>query len=406
MAIRNIKEIIYNKGYVINPADRKIFEEEDLQSFFGLSSTDAIEFIIYDINDNQLPQYDGSRVRYIPLTTQNINDYFLVPEGTIFQKYQLPKEYFIDAERLLKEAGYSSGIFKTQVTLINKRCGTDQEYNKLWISEISPSRTEVRLFPLKQGVELFPELQPRYNIFVNGGEFREDTIQSIYRFLEKVTPNTVFEMMISKYGKPWVDKLIVEFGIKGFEEFLTQIHSIFLQAAIYEFTNRISDINDINYGKFKSTPPPIELSKKQILDATKIILITVLEKYLPIQNIQLTSITKQKFDPSIDPVYDVLQSYESDTKIDTSPVVIEETVVVSEGNVEQETKIEKVVKEVDENPTIEQDVKIPIVTPDNEPDYVPPTKSGGSSGVPRVAVDEPDINQGSTSVDMYSAPKQ
>ena len=53
MAIRNIKELINNKGYVINPNDRKIFEEEDLQSFFGFSESDAIEFIIYDINNNQ-----------------------------------------------------------------------------------------------------------------------------------------------------------------------------------------------------------------------------------------------------------------------------------------------------------------------------------------------------------------
>jgi hypothetical protein len=150
MAIRNIKELINNKGYVINPNDRKIFEEEDLQSFFGFSESDAIEFIIYDINNNQLPQGDGNLVRYIPLNSQNINDYFLIQDGTLFQKYKLPSEYFIDAERLLAEAGYTNGIFKTQITLINKRAGSQKSYDKLWINEISPSRTEVRLFPLKR----------------------------------------------------------------------------------------------------------------------------------------------------------------------------------------------------------------------------------------------------------------
>ena len=96
MAIKNIKEIIKNKGYFVEQNDRKIFEEGDLQSFFGFGDKDAIEFIVYDVNDNQLPQADGNLVRYIPMTSQNINDYILIPEGTVFQQYNLPKEYFID----------------------------------------------------------------------------------------------------------------------------------------------------------------------------------------------------------------------------------------------------------------------------------------------------------------------
>jgi hypothetical protein len=371
MAIRNIKEIIYNKGYVINPSDRKIFEEEDLQSFFGLSSTDAIEFIIYDLTDNQLPQYNGDLVRYIPLTAENINDYFLIAEGTLLQKYQLPTEYFIDVERLLREAGYVNGIFKTQVTLINKRCGSDKEFNKLWVSEISPSRTEVRLFPLKQGLGIFDDLQIRYNIFVNGGDFREDTILSIYRFLEKINPTTVLEMMISKYGKIWVDKLITEFGIIEFDSFLTNIHSIFIKSAIYEFTNRISDINDINYGKLKETQPSIELSKQKILNSTKLILATILDKYLPLQDVRLESIKDIITDESIDSVFDILQSYNSDLVIDYSPTVINTVTVIHDGNVDQSIKIEKIIENITDNIEVDNTIIPYITTPDNLPQYTP-----------------------------------
>ena len=56
MAIRKFKDIIDNKGYRISSADRQIFEQGNLQSFFGLGEQDAIEFIVYDANDNQLPQ--------------------------------------------------------------------------------------------------------------------------------------------------------------------------------------------------------------------------------------------------------------------------------------------------------------------------------------------------------------
>ena len=80
------------------------------------------------------------------------SDYFLIAEGTLLQRYKFPSEYFIDAERLLKEAGYTNGIFKTQITLINKRAGSEKTLDKLWISEISPSRTEIRLFPNTKGL--------------------------------------------------------------------------------------------------------------------------------------------------------------------------------------------------------------------------------------------------------------
>ena len=85
MAIKSFKEIIKNKGYRINSKDREIFEKGTLQSFFGFSDSDMIEFILYDANDNQLPQGDdGKQVRYIKLSSENINDYILIPEGTLF----------------------------------------------------------------------------------------------------------------------------------------------------------------------------------------------------------------------------------------------------------------------------------------------------------------------------------
>ena len=78
MAIKTFKEIIDNKGYRISTTDREIFEKGTLQSFFGFSDSDMSEFIVYDANENQLPQGDdGKLVRYIPLNSENIKDYFL-----------------------------------------------------------------------------------------------------------------------------------------------------------------------------------------------------------------------------------------------------------------------------------------------------------------------------------------
>ena len=49
MAIKTFKEILDNKGYRIDSNDRKIFEQGNLQSFFGFGDNDCIEFAIYDI---------------------------------------------------------------------------------------------------------------------------------------------------------------------------------------------------------------------------------------------------------------------------------------------------------------------------------------------------------------------
>lgn len=375
MAIRNIKEIINNRGYVINPTDRKIFEEGDLQSFFGFSSNDAIEFIIYDINDNQLPQLNGELVRYISLTTENINDYFLIPEGTIFQRYQLPKEYFIDVERLLSEAGYTNGIFKTQITLLNKRVGSDKQFDKLWIQEISPSRTEVRLLPLNEGIKLNGELQERYNILLNDGDFRDDTIIVLLEFIEKIKPSEISTFIISKYGTKWLDEFISEFKIKDFNVFTTNIYNKFVESCINEFSNRISDIKDINYGKPKPTKPPIQLSKTDIINKCKWILVDIINYYLPQRDVKESTNTIQSFIPSIDEVSQILQREEVDTTVIAKSVELEVKTLQKQNIYEKELTLERLIK-TELKDTLIDEKNIPkVLNPIDEVIYVRPEDS-------------------------------
>ena len=175
MAIQTFKQIIDNQAFRISAKDRAIFEQGTLQSFFGFSDSDMIEFIVYDVNDNQLPQGEfGELVRYVPLNSQNINDYFLIADNTLFQALQFPNEYFIDIERLLKESGYDNGIFKTQITLLNKRVGFESANEKLWIKQISPSRTEVKLLPLMYDVSKKTDLFQSFGIMIKEKYFRDD----------------------------------------------------------------------------------------------------------------------------------------------------------------------------------------------------------------------------------------
>jgi hypothetical protein len=344
MAIKSFKEIIENKGYRINPQDRNIFEESDIQSFFGISENDYIEFVMYDINDNQLNQKNYGGVRYIPLTGQNIGDYFLLTEGTLFQKYKFPSEYFIDVNRLIKEAGYNSGIFKTQVTLINKRLGSDREFDKVWIQEISPSRTEIRVLVHKKGKDIFPELAQQYNAFVNDLEFRDDTIRNTFEYIEQINPSAISSYLKSKYSEKWIQKLVQEYNLKDLDLFCTQIYNKFIESTIYEFTNRISDINDINYGKPKNVKNGITLSKTDIKKICERLLVNTLNKFMLVPNVSYGSKTNQKIE-SIDEAEKIIQTKTSDLQIDTKLPEKKIAVIIKETPPEEIIK-EKAIKDV------------------------------------------------------------
>lgn len=325
MALSNFKDIITNKAYLINSKDREIFEKGDYQSFFGLSKSDAIEFIIYDVNNNQLPQQsaDNQLVRYVPLTNTNIKDYFLIASNTVLQKNKLPAEYFIDAERLIKEAGYNNGIFKTQITLVNHRAGSNKPFDKLWIQEISPSRKEIRLQPLAKGVEANPELKKRYDIFVYDNSFREDTQPFIDSILAKIKPEDISNIILNKYTSTWLTRMKTEYALSNFSTFVTNTHSKFLEACKYEFSNKESNIASTDYGKPKTTPPSLDLSKKSITDICTRILVQILDFTMVKPKVNTILNATEAFSPSLDPVSKVLQRAKSDTFVDTTSPEVE-----------------------------------------------------------------------------------
>ena len=195
MAITGFKEIVDKKGYKVESKDRKIFEKEIGKSYFGMGISDMIEFIIYDSNDNQLPQGETEKmVRYIPLDSENIRKYFLLTQNPSNMKMNGADEYIIDIEKLITEAGYSNGIFKTQINLLNRRVGSeDISKDKLWIHEISPSRTEIRVLPLEdENEKVYEDLQKRLDIILNQKNFRDDTIYFVEQMIESIKVEEVF----------------------------------------------------------------------------------------------------------------------------------------------------------------------------------------------------------------------
>ena len=382
MAIKTFKEIIDNKGYRISSKDRDIFEQGNLQSFFGFSDNDFIEFVIYDVNDNQLPQGEsGELVRYIQLSTESINDYIMIPEGTLFQSFNFPSEYFIDVERLLREAGYDNGIFKTQISLLNKRVGFESKYEKLWIKEISPSRTEVKLLPLRNETSDKTDLLKRFNIMFSGAEFREDLIQFIPLFVEKIDSSIIDSYVKNTYSSKFYNRLVKEFSIKGFDTLTTKMYNKFIEAVKYEFLNRESRITNLNYGKPKATKPILQISETDLAGLFERILVDCVNFYLPMRAIQSKTEYDETLDNSFDKVGEIMQRKSSDVRIAADEPIVKRKIVKQELLEVTELEV-KITKEIPVNVPVPVFVeaappkpapkpKPPKVTPPPIP-YIPP----------------------------------
>jgi hypothetical protein len=349
MAIKTFKEILDNKGYRISSKDRAIFEQGNLQSFFGFSDNDFIEFIIYDVNDNQLPQGEsGELVRYIKLSTESINDYIMIPEGTLFQSFNFPSEYFIDVERLLREAGYDNGIFKTQISLLNKRVGFESKYEKLWIKEISPSRTEVKLLPLRNETSDKTDLLKRFNIMFSGAEFRDDLLQFIPEFVEKIDSSIIDSYVKNTYSSKFYNRLVKEFSIKGFDTLTTKMYNKFIEAVKYEFLNRESRITNPNYGKPKATKPILQISESDLAGLFERILVDCVNFYLPMRAIQSKTEYDETLDNSFDKVGEIMQRKSSDVRIAADEPIVKRKIVKQELLEVTELEV-KITKEIPVN---------------------------------------------------------
>lgn len=325
MAIKNFKKIEDRKGYLVDDEDRKIFEKEIGKSNFGLGFADMIEFILYDSSDNPLPQGEnGKLVRYININDKESQKYFLVSRNEFTKKSNDASEMIFDLEELIRDAGYGNGIFKTQITLLNRRVGSEElDNDKLWIQEISPSRTEVRLLPIKNTDNPNEDLLNRYEVFTQESQFRDDTIYYLKDFINSIDINSLFEKFLRIRGKvtdgeKYVSLIKKEFKVNSVEELFTTIKNKLVEASDNFAKGNNYHITDINYGKPREGIDLVELSISQIQNVISEILTEVIDFYLPKRNIQEKNELTPEQQVTFDEVKEILKSTTSNELYDST----------------------------------------------------------------------------------------
>jgi hypothetical protein len=329
MAIKGFKQVVEKKGYRLDDKDRKIFEKEIKRGYFGFDVGDIIEFVIYDASDNQLPQeiVQGKKVRYISYTDENIQKYFdKVPENKFNKKSNNAQEYFIDTEKLIKEAGYSNGVFKTQITLLNRRLGSEPRlFDKVWIHEISPSRTEVRVLPVIEDGKSTPnsDLQSRYDTFVNCGTFTADVLIFIDDFINQFDVAEVVKRMLMKKGtisegQNYIKLIEKEFKLVNFEVYLTQTKSLFTRIVDNYRMNRYYNPFEPNFGQPTGDSFGTEFDIARTFDEICEMASNAAEYSLPKQNIRLNTAKSLGQTKTLDRVDDILLTVRSNDEYEST----------------------------------------------------------------------------------------
>jgi hypothetical protein len=253
MSIKNYKNIDNinlkkdSEGQFIQTKDITIITKNQIQEAdFGECKYDVMEVSVYDVNNNLLPQKSDKNIAYIK--TGDIKNYLYNITNNTGKK-----ELAIDIQKLLKDLGFTNGILRVNINFVRNRVGSENEMTRAWIQEISPSRTEIRVLPLKvtdstitnQNEKEFKNLQ---NLNKDFKYYRKSILDSIHSF-ENNFLDTIDASLEAKYGKDFLITLKKDFGIKNFSDFKKKIYEDFKTSVEYYVTNKYYKINENNFGK-------------------------------------------------------------------------------------------------------------------------------------------------------------
>jgi hypothetical protein len=236
-----------NEGKFIDDKDLFILSKNEIEKAdFGNSRYDVMEVSVYDINNNLLPHKSGKNVAYIK--KGDIQNYLY----NITNKQGL-KELAINVEKLLNELGFTNGILKVNINFVKQKVGSENELTKVWIQEVSPSRNEIRILPLKTKDSNINSITNRQ--FKNLKSLNKDFLYYKTSILDSLNAfENSFLVKIdsyleTKFGKDFLTILRKDFGLSKFDNFRTKIFEDFKLSVTYYLTNKYYNVGESTFGK-------------------------------------------------------------------------------------------------------------------------------------------------------------
>lgn len=275
---KNIDELIEKKDIYlaqeIGNDELKLISKGYVPTKFNIGVNDVMEFSMYDASNNILTQENFGNVRYIKGET--IKDY-LLQSNNITDTVVEGGGFVVDIKRLIKEAGYNTGYFRVQINFVNNRVGSDYPTDRMWIQEISTTRSEMRLLPFNNFNEtdivekdVKKDLNESYDSFVLGKFSGDEVYQEIYKILDRLNASDVSNIMKTVLTEATINKLAQEFNIiGGYDVFYTKVLDDMRKAVVNELLYRNSIIGSNDFGKPISNTLRNKISQKDYNYYTK-----------------------------------------------------------------------------------------------------------------------------------------
>jgi hypothetical protein len=268
MALEKYRILEKSKGGFVPQNELEIYEKSAIKTSFGLWPNDTIRCIIYDASKIPLPQADFGTVRYI--NQKDFPQYFTSRPGKTLSN---TRNYSVDVKKLIKDAGYNIGLFTVELMFVNSRVGTEKKPNRLWIYEISPSRTEARVIPFDYGDALWDGeplsyvVDERYRAVMYDKEFREDIYEAIDPFFDKINYNEIRDLFINRVGMDFYKQIVYQYYANDEDAFFKNVVDMitkFKKAIRNEFENKNSNIFSQQFGEPLKGRMPVEIDFKKV----------------------------------------------------------------------------------------------------------------------------------------------
>lgn len=236
-----------NKGNFLLKDDLFIVSKTEIEEAdFGDCKHDVMEVSIYDVNNVLLPNKTGNNVAYIKPNDMKNYMYDIVNKGG-------QKELAINVEKLLKDLGYSNGILKVNINFVRNKIGTDNELTRVWVQEISPSREEIRILPLKTKDDKInkntnKEFKNIHNLSKDFKYYRRNILDALDKF-EAGSLSVIDDSLVAKFGKDFRDVLRKDFGLRDLDTFHKRIFENFRDSVKHWVNNKYYDITQSTFGK-------------------------------------------------------------------------------------------------------------------------------------------------------------
>jgi len=236
-----------NKGNFLLKDDLFIVSKTEIEEAdFGDCKDDVMEVSIYDVNNVLLPNKAGNNVAYIKPNDMKNYMYDIVNAGG-------QKELAINVERLLKDLGYSNGILKVNINFVRNKVGSDNNLTRVWIQEISPSREEVRIVPLKTNngninQNTNAEFKNIHNLSKDFKYYKKNILDALDKF-EAGSLSVIDDVLVAKFGNDFRSVLRKDFGLRDLDIFHKRIFDNFRDSIKNWVNNRYYDVSQSTFGK-------------------------------------------------------------------------------------------------------------------------------------------------------------